>query len=202
MRHCRQCPQFTCISALTKSPVFTAVTSSPTFSTTPQNSCPSVTGGLIRPCDHRSHPYICRSVPQIDAVRTRTSTSVGPIVGTTVFSSESPRAACTLRKAFIVFAIRAIREGCSESNRYLVRTSILTRQSRQTRRRSRRRCPIHVRAQHCCAPSPQDHPRLEIPRLTSLSTTTCRSQPNHHPLRIVIAGNIRPPNLVLFSETH
>src|SRR6185312_11655253 len=128
MRHCRQCPQFTCISALTKSPAFTAVTSSPKLSTTPQNSCPSVTGGLIRPCDHRSHPYICRSVPQIDAVRTRTSTSVGPIAGTTVFSSESPRAACTLRKAFIVFAIGAIRERCSGSKSYLVRTSILTRQ--------------------------------------------------------------------------
>src|SRR5215475_4056672 len=102
MRHWRQCPQFTCISALTKSPAVTAVTSSPTFSTTPQNSCPSVTGGLIRPWDQRSHPYICKSVPQIDAVRTRTSTSVGPMTGTVVLSSESPRAACTLRKAFMV----------------------------------------------------------------------------------------------------
>src|SRR5579864_2238541 len=45
---------------------------------------------------------MCRSVPQIDAVRTRTSTSAGPIEGTGALSSESPRAACILRKAFIV----------------------------------------------------------------------------------------------------
>src|SRR5712671_6062217 len=101
-RHWWQWPQLTCISALTKSPAFTAVTSSPVRSTTPQNSCPSVTGGLIRPCDQRSHPYICKSVPQIEAVRTRTNTSPGPIDGTGAFSKESPRAACILRKAFIV----------------------------------------------------------------------------------------------------
>jgi len=45
---------------------------------------------------------MCKSVPQIDAVRTRTSTSAAPIEGTGAFSNESPRAACILRKAFIV----------------------------------------------------------------------------------------------------
>src|SRR5229473_4221679 len=45
---------------------------------------------------------MCRSVPQIDAVRTCTNTSAGPIDGTGAFSNESPRAGCILRKAFIV----------------------------------------------------------------------------------------------------
>src|SRR5260370_253564 len=48
-RHWWQCPQLTCISALTKSPCLTARTSSPTRSTVPQNSCPTVTGALMRP---------------------------------------------------------------------------------------------------------------------------------------------------------
>src|ERR1700736_7039256 len=100
-RHWWQCPQLTCISALTKSPAFTAVTSSPTRSTTPLNSCPSVTGGLIRPCDQRSHPYICRSVPQIEAALTRTRTSVAPMVGTGADSNDNPAPTRILRKAFI-----------------------------------------------------------------------------------------------------
>src|SRR6267154_3820991 len=45
---------------------------------------------------------MCKSVPQIEAVRTRTSTSAAPIKGTDAVSNESPRAACILRKAFIV----------------------------------------------------------------------------------------------------
>src|SRR6267154_1790877 len=45
---------------------------------------------------------MCKSVPQIEAVRTRTSTSAAPIEGTDAVSKESPRAACILRKAFIV----------------------------------------------------------------------------------------------------
>jgi hypothetical protein len=49
---------------------------------------------------------MCKSVPQIEAVRTRTSTSAGPIDGTGAFSKESPRAACILRKAFIVEGIQ------------------------------------------------------------------------------------------------
>src|SRR6266853_5468816 len=45
---------------------------------------------------------MCKSVPQIEAVRTRTNTSPGPIDGTGAFSKESPRGACILRKAFMV----------------------------------------------------------------------------------------------------
>jgi hypothetical protein len=48
---------------------------------------------------------MCKSVPQIDAVRTRTSTSVGPIAGTLAVSKESPRAGCILRNAFMVVVI-------------------------------------------------------------------------------------------------
>src|SRR3984893_1781739 len=100
-RHWWQWPQLKCISALTLSPALTADTSSPTCSTTPLNSCPNVTGGLMRPCDQRSHPYICRSVPQMDAAVTRTRTSVGPIEGTGAHSSDNPAPARILRKAFI-----------------------------------------------------------------------------------------------------
>ena len=55
----------------------------------------------MRPCDQRSHPYICRSVPQMDAAVTRTRTSVGPIEGTGADSNDSPAPARILRKAFI-----------------------------------------------------------------------------------------------------
>src|SRR6266852_7527031 len=48
---------------------------------------------------------MCKSVPQMEAVRTRTSTSAGPIEGTGAFSNERPRAGCILRKAFIVEGI-------------------------------------------------------------------------------------------------
>ena len=55
MRHCRHLPHATCISAETKSPSFTLVTSLPTASTMPQNSCPGMSGGWIRRCAHWSH---------------------------------------------------------------------------------------------------------------------------------------------------
>src|SRR6266852_8568651 len=45
---------------------------------------------------------MCRSVPQIDAARTRTSTSSGPIVGMGTFSSCAPCCGSVLRNAFIV----------------------------------------------------------------------------------------------------
>src|SRR2546428_7534463 len=48
---------------------------------------------------------MCKSVPQIEAVFTRTSTSVGPIAGTATVSISRPRAACIFRNAFIVVAI-------------------------------------------------------------------------------------------------
>src|SRR5882724_12901640 len=48
---------------------------------------------------------MCRSVPQIEAVFTRTSTSVGPVAGTATVSICRPFAACIFRNAFIVVAI-------------------------------------------------------------------------------------------------
>jgi hypothetical protein len=48
---------------------------------------------------------MCRSVPQIEAVFTRTNTSVGPIKGTATVSICKPLAARIFRNAFIVAAI-------------------------------------------------------------------------------------------------
>jgi hypothetical protein len=48
---------------------------------------------------------MCKSVPQIEAVFTRTSTSVGPINGTATVSICKPLEARIFRNAFIVAAI-------------------------------------------------------------------------------------------------
>src|SRR3989442_13410092 len=55
---------------------------------------------------------MCKSVPQIEAARTRTSTSFGPIVGMETASSCAPRAGRIFRKAFIVAV--GIRKPCDE----------------------------------------------------------------------------------------
>src|SRR5215475_424799 len=49
---------------------------------------------------------MCRSVPQIEVAFTRTSTSVGPMVGTGTFSSCRPFPACVFRNAFMVAGIQ------------------------------------------------------------------------------------------------
>src|SRR6266700_1519388 len=56
---------------------------------------------------------MCRSVPQIEAVFTRTSTSVGPIKGTATVSICKPFAACIFRSAFIVPAIYPDSRSCN-----------------------------------------------------------------------------------------
>src|SRR5690349_1747358 len=48
---------------------------------------------------------MCKSVPQIEAALTRTSTSVGPIAGTATVSICRPRVGCIFRNAFIVVVI-------------------------------------------------------------------------------------------------
>src|ERR1700756_1569247 len=48
---------------------------------------------------------MCKSVPQMEAVLTRTNTSVGPMAGTLAVSNDNPRAGCILRKAFIIVGI-------------------------------------------------------------------------------------------------
>src|SRR6266481_1830367 len=50
---------------------------------------------------------MCKSVPQIEAAFTRTSTSPCPTSGTGTLSIRNPRAASTFRSAFIVAAIPA-----------------------------------------------------------------------------------------------
>src|SRR5262245_26231135 len=49
-----------------------------------------------------------RSVPQMEAARTRTRTSVGPIAGMGMDASSAPRAGRVLRRAFIVVDIKGL----------------------------------------------------------------------------------------------
>src|SRR6267142_6559847 len=70
-----------CVSAVTRSPGLTSVTSLPTDSTTPVNSCPGTRGGRMRDAAHASHSMMWRSVPQIANAVTRTRTSLGPTDG-------------------------------------------------------------------------------------------------------------------------
>ena len=50
IRHCGQSPQPYCGSAVTLSPTFTLVTSDPTSTTIPANSCPETSGGTLHAC--------------------------------------------------------------------------------------------------------------------------------------------------------
>src|ERR1017187_990967 len=48
---------------------------------------------------------MCKSVPQMEAARTRTSTSFGPIVGTGTFSRAAPRSGRGFLSACIVAVV-------------------------------------------------------------------------------------------------
>src|SRR5690348_9655414 len=62
---------------------------------------------------------MCRSVPQMEAAFTRTSTSVGPIPGTATESICKPRAGCIFRNAFIVVVILcALEESCCRTPQF------------------------------------------------------------------------------------
>src|SRR5262249_43023286 len=64
---------------------------------------------------------MCRSVPQMDAARTRTSTSVGPGAGMLTDSRSAPRCGRILRKAFIVgVGIGYKQRICRRQNRFIV----------------------------------------------------------------------------------
>ena len=54
VRQRRHRPQTMWPSAVTRSPTFTSVTRRPTCTTSPANSCPTMIGGLTRPCAQRS----------------------------------------------------------------------------------------------------------------------------------------------------
>ena len=72
-RHCGHAPQLTTNGAITKSPTARSLTSSPTLSTVPMNSCPIADGlwvGLTPRYGHRSEPQTQEAV-------TFTMTSVG-----------------------------------------------------------------------------------------------------------------------------
>ena len=101
LRQLRQCPQTICPSAVTRSPTLKLRTPGPTSATTPTNSCPMVYGGTQCDCDHSSHLYICRSVPQIAALVTLISTSLTPTSGIGTSSIQMPGSAYFLTNAFI-----------------------------------------------------------------------------------------------------
>ena len=99
-RQLRHRPQTRCPSPLTMSPTCTSITLEPTSTTSPENSCPTVRGGLTVPAAHSSQASICRSVPQIPVAFTATSTSPGPTAGIGTSMSSSPGPGRVLTSAF------------------------------------------------------------------------------------------------------
>ncbi len=74
-RHQRQAPQVEKnVSEVTRAPAQAASTPLPRSATTPQNSCPIVTGGTLG----YSPASMCRSVPQMPAASSSITTSPGP----------------------------------------------------------------------------------------------------------------------------
>ena len=77
----RQRPQTRWPSPLTSSPVAMPSTLVPISTTSPTNSWPTTSGVGTVCCAQASHASMCRSVPQMPARLTRTSTSSGPTSG-------------------------------------------------------------------------------------------------------------------------
>lgn len=74
----RQCPQGMCPSPDTRWPTARPLTPGPRRSIVPAYSWPTIIGAGTVACAQASHFQMCRSVPQIDALRTRISASPGP----------------------------------------------------------------------------------------------------------------------------
>ena len=70
----KQLPQKVSTFTATRSPGCTEATCSPTASTTPTNSCPTMVPGTAL---GTNPPLMCRSLEQMDARVTRTTASVG-----------------------------------------------------------------------------------------------------------------------------
>src|SRR5882672_330095 len=81
---------------------------------------------------------MCRSVPQIEAVFTRTSTSVGPIDGTATVSICKPLPACIFRNAFIVVAIYSslVQRANPDASTPVAQTSVCAPASKRHRLKS------------------------------------------------------------------
>ncbi len=96
----RQVPQTRCPSPLTRSPTFTLVTPAPISTTSPTNSWPTTSGGVIVAAAQSSHDSMCRSVPQIPVRSTRSLTSAGPGCGSGTSVSRNPGPWASLTRAF------------------------------------------------------------------------------------------------------
>src|SRR5260370_33555225 len=134
---------------------------------------------------------MCRSVPQIDAVRTRTSTSAGPIDGTGAFSNERPRAGCILRKAFI---IEDIQSGSSQP-------IAMVAHAHRTDAAS-----LHALARHDVNPQVFKHLRA-VGRPTSpvpqrRSSPTPADIPSPFPPTPALTPPHRPPEFSAHSDSH
>src|SRR6266581_1971042 len=113
VRHMWQRPHATWPSALTYAPLSSPVTSEPSRSIRPANSCPWMSGTLIRACAHASQSKMCTSVPQIDATSTRIRTSAGPGSGIGTDRISVLRGdGFDFTAAFIVPAMRAFPRSC------------------------------------------------------------------------------------------
>ena len=95
-RQLRHVPQTTCPSPDTSAPTRTSCTPAPISTTSPQNSCPGISGAFTADAAHASHDSMCRSVPQMPARSTRIFTSPGPVDGSGRSTSSKPGAAAGL----------------------------------------------------------------------------------------------------------
>src|SRR5437588_1389087 len=108
----RQRPQTMWPSAPTISPGNTEATPSPSSTTSPTNSWPTTSGGLMVCWAHSFQLSMCRSVPQIPVRRTRSNTSPGPGLGSATSWSQRPGSLFALTSAFTgrhsTFAVRRL----------------------------------------------------------------------------------------------
>ena len=102
-RQCRQRPQTTWPSPLTRSPGWKSETFEPTSTISPTNSWPRIRGVRMVLAAHGSHDSMWRSVPQMPVLRTWTRTSLIPISGRGTSPSSSPAAGRVLTKAHIAW---------------------------------------------------------------------------------------------------
>src|SRR5688572_21593762 len=92
------------LSQETRSPTRNSVTPCPISTISPTNSCPSVTGGLMRLWDQPSQAWMWRSVPHTPARLTLSSSWLAPQVGTGTCRISAPGAAAALTTARMVRA--------------------------------------------------------------------------------------------------
>src|SRR5512134_2326015 len=88
-------------SPATRWPTSSPTTLAPTSAMSPMNSCPTTIGTGMVACAHASQRWMWRSVPQIEVLRTRISTSSSPGLGASTSSSHNPGAGRALTNALM-----------------------------------------------------------------------------------------------------